>query len=80
MFWHQLKAEHRVHYRLILGELGKPITQFGSLRQVLHIMHDALEGKVPRVDFELFALADTKLNATQGIKGRTNAQTTSTVM
>lgn len=39
-------GSHRVHYRIVLGNLGKPITSFDSTRQIFQVMRDALAGDV----------------------------------
>lgn len=40
-----LKLERHVHYRIVLGEVGKPLTEFSSTKEVLQVLHDALEGE-----------------------------------
>lgn len=44
-----LRLEHHVHYRLVLGVVGKPLTKFTSIKQVLEVIRDVLLGKQHQV-------------------------------
>lgn len=43
------RLEHFVHYRLVLGVVGKPLTKFTSSKRVLEVILDVLRGKQRQV-------------------------------